>query len=91
MTDQPPAQDEIFRAALAPERRYESIKLGVPHNSQPGDLALYQMHTSWTHGAIVLSWPKALLHPIKGRGVIGSQADEGMLRGRPVRFFSFVD
>ena len=58
---------------------------------KPGDLALYQMHTSWTHGAIVLSWPKALLHPIKGRGVIGSQADEGMLRGRPVRFFSFVE
>src|SRR5579863_8319593 len=58
---------------------------------QPGDLVLYQLCASWTHGALVISWPDFLLHPIKLNGVIGSRSDEGMLRLRPRRFFSFVD
>jgi cell wall-associated NlpC family hydrolase len=58
---------------------------------KPGDLALYMLHKSWTHGAVVISWPGMLLHPIKVRGVIGAQADEGMLRMRPRRIFSFVE
>lgn len=44
----PPAgeQDAALREALAPERRYESITLGVPRNSYPGDLALFFASTN---------------------------------------------
>lgn len=58
---------------------------------QPGDLALFKMHHSWTHGAIVINWPILLLHPIKEKGVIGSQSDEGMFNTRERRYFSFVE
>jgi hypothetical protein len=53
MTDQTPAksEDEIFRAALAPERRYQAITLGVPRNAYPGDLGLFfeSMHGNGTN------------------------------------------
>lgn len=57
----------------------------------PGDLALYKVINSWTHGGIVIRYPDYILHPVIDRGVIGSHATkEGFLRGRKQRFFSLV-
>lgn len=55
---------------------------------QPGDLVLYKLVSSWTHGAIVITWPHFVLHCIKTRGVCGSHGSrEGFLRNRARRFF----
>jgi len=57
----------------------------------PGDLALYRVVHSWTHGAIIIEWPRYVLHPVVGLGVIGSHGtQEGFLKHRPRRFFRFV-
>jgi cell wall-associated NlpC family hydrolase len=56
---------------------------------QSGDFVLYKVAASWTHGAIIIHWPEYILHPIIGRGVIGSHGTrEGFLVGRPRRYFS---
>ncbi len=58
---------------------------------KPGDLVLYKVIHSWTHGAIVVDWPNYVLHPLVGRGVIGSHGTkEGFLLNRPRRFFTFI-
>ena len=58
----------------------------------PGDFVLYKVAASWTHGGIIIDWPHYMLHPIKGRGVIGSHGvKEGFLNKRPRRFFSVFD
>ncbi len=58
---------------------------------QPGDFVLYKILRSWTHGAIVIDWPSFVLHPIAGRGVMGSHVDEGFLYRRPRRIFTLLD
>jgi cell wall-associated NlpC family hydrolase len=55
---------------------------------QPGDLILYKLVMSWTHGALVCKWPDYVIHAVKDMGrVIGSHAYEGALKGNPIRFF----
>ena len=57
----------------------------------PGDLVVYKIVSSWTHGAIVISWPDHIIHAVKGLGVIGSHGiKEGMVKNLPRRFFTFV-
>lgn len=59
---------------------------------QPGDFVIYKVAASWTHGGIVISWPDFVLHPVKGRGVIGSHGiKEGFLTGRARRFFTVIE
>lgn len=72
---------------------YEKIILQYTHEisvSQllPGDMVLYKVANSFTHGAIIESWPDRILHPIRPHGVIYSSANEGFVQGRPHRFFS---
>ena len=56
-----------------------------------GDLAVYRVCNSFTHGAIIIEWPRYVLHPIVGLGVIGSHGiEEGFLRRRKRRYFRFV-
>ena len=58
----------------------------------PGDFVIYKVAASWTHGGIIINWPDYILHPIVGRGVIGSHGTkEGFLFNRPRRFFSVFD
>lgn len=58
---------------------------------QAGDLAIYKIVSSWTHGAIVISWPDHIIHAVKGLGVIGSHGTkEGMVKNLQRRFFTFV-
>jgi cell wall-associated NlpC family hydrolase len=55
----------------------------------PGDFVIYKVAASWTHGAIVIHWPEYVLHPIVGRGIIGSHGtEEGFFKNRQRRFFS---
>lgn len=59
---------------------------------KPGDLVVYKLVASWTHGAIVISWPDHIIHSVKCMGVIGSHGTkEGMIKNLPRRFFTFVD
>lgn len=56
----------------------------------PGDLMLTQVAASWTHGAIIIDWPK-VIHSIVGKGVIKSDAlREGFWATAPRRFFTIV-
>lgn len=59
---------------------------------RPGDFVIYKIAASWTHGGIVISWPDYVLHPVIGRGVIGSHGlKEGFLLRREHRFFTVLD
>lgn len=56
---------------------------------RPGDFVIYKIAASWTHGGIVIKWPEFIMHPVVGRGVIGSHGTkEGFLLNRERRFFS---
>lgn len=55
---------------------------------QPGDLIIYKVVNSWTHGAIVVDYPENVLHAVVGRGVISSHATkEGFLQAKARRYF----
>ena len=56
----------------------------------PGDLVLYHLVESWTHGGIIVSWPSMILHSVRLHGVVGFSADAGNVRRRARRFFDFV-
>jgi hypothetical protein len=55
---------------------------------RPGDMVLYRVARSFTHGGIIESWPDKIIHPIRPHGVIYSSADEGFVFRRPRKFFS---
>lgn len=56
---------------------------------QPGDTVLYQIGRSYAHGAIVVEWPKAIIHAFKTFGFVAETgAFESTLRTRKVKFFS---
>jgi cell wall-associated NlpC family hydrolase len=56
-----------------------------------GDLIVYKIVNSWTHGAIVIEWPGYIVHAVKGLGVIGSHGtNEGMVKRLGRRYFTFV-
>jgi len=56
---------------------------------KPGDVVLYKVAKSFTHGAIIERWPDCIIHPIRPHGVICSAAFEGFVARREHRFFSF--
>jgi cell wall-associated NlpC family hydrolase len=53
----------------------------------PGDVALFRFGRCYSHGAIVVAWPR-LIHAYWSLGVVWGSAELVPLRGRPVRFFS---
>jgi len=53
---------------------------------QPGDAVLFKFGRCFSHGAIVVDWPR-LIHAWHSAGVVHSQADQGPLAGRTRRFF----
>lgn len=59
---------------------------------KPGDFVIYKVAASWTHGGVIIDWPDYVLHPVIGRGVIGSHGTkEGFLQYRERRFFTVVE
>lgn len=53
----------------------------------PGDIAIFRFGRCFSHGAIVTGWPM-LIHAFQLTGVVPFSAESGLLRSRPVRFFS---
>lgn len=55
---------------------------------QPGDLALFKLNDGlvYSHGAVVISWPK-VIHAFIRRGVVYADATQGYLKNTPVKFF----
>ena len=54
---------------------------------QPGDIALFRFGRTFSHGAIVVAWPR-LIHAYWQIGVVWGDATLYPLAGRPVRFFT---
>lgn len=70
--------------------KFGGVEIAEP-DLKPGDLVVYRVCHSFTHGAIAIEWPRFVLHPIKELGVIGSHGtEEGFLRRRQHKFFRFV-
>jgi hypothetical protein len=72
---------------------YLRILLGYAHEIsesqvRTGDMVLYKVAKSFTHGGIIESWPDKIIHPIQPHGVIYSSANEGFVKDREHRFFS---
>ncbi|HEV2337096.1 MAG TPA: hydrolase [Stellaceae bacterium] len=53
----------------------------------PGDIALFKFGRVFSHGAIVVDWPR-LIHAYWALGVVWGDAKLYPLRGREVRFFT---
>ena len=55
-----------------------------------GDVVLYRFGRSFSHAAIVVEWPREIIHAHKLSGkVVAMRGDVADLGGRPTRFFSF--
>lgn len=54
---------------------------------EPGDVALFRFGRTFSHGAIVVAWPR-LIHAYWAIGVVWGDATLYPLAGRPVRFFT---
>jgi len=56
---------------------------------KPGDVVLYKIGRSFCHGAIIVEWPRAIIHAFKSYGrVVESGARESDLLRLKVKFFS---
>jgi cell wall-associated NlpC family hydrolase len=63
--------------------RYACEITGPP---RMGDVAVFRFGRCFSHGAIVVSWPR-LIHAWWDAGVVAGNGDQPPLAGRPVRFF----
>ncbi|MGC2200918.1 MAG: hydrolase [Stellaceae bacterium] len=52
----------------------------------PGDVAVFRFGRCFSHGAIVVSWPR-LIHAWWDSGVVAGDGDQPPLAGRAVRLF----
>ena len=67
------------------------LKLGAVEVDTPGngDFAVWKFGRSFSHGAVVLAWPR-IIHAVVGTGVIRADASaNARLHQRPVRFFTW--
>lgn len=53
----------------------------------PGDIALFRFGRTFSHGAIVVDWPR-LIHAYWAIGVVWGEATLHPLKGRAVRFYT---
>jgi NlpC/P60 family putative phage cell wall peptidase len=66
---------------------------GLLHYARPveaagaGDVALFRFGRTFSHGAVVVAWPR-LIHAYWSIGVVWGDAGLYPLAGRPVRFFT---
>jgi NlpC/P60 family putative phage cell wall peptidase len=54
---------------------------------EPGDIALFRFGRTYSHGAIVIKWPR-LIHAYWSIGVVWGDANLFPLAGRAVRYFT---
>lgn len=74
--------DEIFMGQL---ERAGAVRVACP---QPGDIGLFQFGRCFSHGAIVVTHDRRMIHAYLGRGVILTALDEEPLQGREVQWWS---
>lgn len=92
-----PKQSDRFKLRVVDTTMLEVVKQFARREiteaeALPGDFVLYKIVASWTHGGIIVRWPDYVLHPVKGRGVIGSHGvNEGFLQYLERRFFSVLE
>jgi cell wall-associated NlpC family hydrolase len=56
---------------------------------QPGDLVMYRHRKLpiFTHAAIIVRWPEAVLHAVQHRGVVMSHGIQGVFRAWERKYF----
>jgi hypothetical protein len=72
------------------EERYLNMVERYAHqviSPLPGDLAVWKVGRTFSHGAIVVDWP-SIIHAHIQNGVILDDALQNELAGRAVRFYS---
>jgi cell wall-associated NlpC family hydrolase len=72
------------------ERYMEGLLQYAPPTDGPplrGDIALFRFGRTFSHGAVVVEWPR-LIHAYWSIGVVWGDATLYPLKGRDVRFFS---
>lgn len=92
----PPYSPQVYLHKKADgtwDNTYEKIIRRYAHEIteaevKPGDMVLYKIAHSFTHGGIIESWPDKIIHPIHPHGVIYSSAHEGFIKHREHLFFS---
>jgi cell wall-associated NlpC family hydrolase len=70
--------------------RYMEGLLAYTHEieaPQPADIALFKFGRVFSHGAIVVEWPR-VIHAYWAIGVVWGDVRQPPLKGREVRFFS---
>lgn len=50
--------------------------------AQPGDLVLYHLGRSWSHAAIIIDWPRRVMHADGRLGVVSAHGTEGRFARR---------
>jgi cell wall-associated NlpC family hydrolase len=58
-----------------------------PADVQPGDFVLFRVGRCFSHGAIVVSWPR-IIHAVIDLCVTLDEATNGKLAGRPIKAFT---
>ena len=70
---------------ITPAREITEAEVGA------GDIVLYRVGRAYAHAAIVVDWPRAVIHAHKLSGkVVEMPAFDADMQGRKVRFFSIV-
>src|SRR5208282_4861012 len=93
-----PSQTDKYHLRVVDETMLKIVQqmtkreLDPGETPKPGDFMLCKVVNSWTHGAIIISWPDLVLHPVKKLGVIGSHAlNGGFWQNTPKSFFSMFE
>lgn len=56
---------------------------------QPGDMVLYKVAHAFAHGAVIIEWPRLVIHAVNGQGVCYSDpSKEHFLKKRERKFFT---
>jgi len=63
----------------------------IPGPPLPGDVALFRFGRTFSHGAVVVAWPRLIHAYWAARAVVWGDATLYPLAGRPVRFFTVFE
>jgi hypothetical protein len=75
------------------DERYLAVVESYTHQVDaplPGDIAVWKVGRTFSHGAVVLDWPW-IIHADMNIGVVKADASQGDLATREVRFYSVIE
>lgn len=61
----------------------------VESEAQPGDIVLYNIARTFSHGGVVVKWPVIIHADMNARRVVRAEGHLGRLDGHERKFFSF--